>query len=134
MKHVEDLEVKDLMTWGVVTVPEDSRVIDVVNILVSGHVHTVAVVSKTGKAVGIVSDIDIIKAFGRDFSEVSVGEIMTKNIKTVRPDTKIKDAGEMMEKYDIHRLIVLNGNGNLQGVLSVTDIMREIVKIMKYRK
>ena len=59
MKHIEDKKVRDLMTYGVVTVPEYAKVINVIKILTEGYVHGVVVVGKEGKAAGVISEIDI---------------------------------------------------------------------------
>jgi CBS domain-containing protein len=127
MKHIEDKKVRDLMTYGVVTVPEYAKVINVIRILNEGHVHGVIVVGKEGKASGVVSEIDISKAFGRDLDEVTAEEIMSKPVKTIDINATINEAAKIMREGGFDRLVILDKNDFPRGLLSVTDIIKEIV-------
>lgn len=60
--------------------------------------------------VGIVTDGDIRRAMqrlGQDFFATPVEAIMSRNPKTISKDAKIVEAGEKMNHYSIHTLIVL---------------------------
>jgi len=126
MKHIEDKKVRELMTYGVVTVPEYAKVINVVKILTEGYVHGVVVVGKEGKATGVISEIDISKAFGHEFGEVTAREIMSKPVKTIDVNATVVDAAKIMREGGVDRLIILDKKGFPRGILSVTDIIREI--------
>ena len=110
MKRIEDKTVNDLMTHGVVTVPESRKVIDVIRILREGHIHGVMIVNNEGKAVGVISEIDLPKAFGRDLNDVTAKEIMSSPVKTVGIDEKIVDVTKTMIAKNIDRLFVLYDN------------------------
>jgi len=127
MKRIEDKTVNDLMTHGVVTVPESRKVIDVIRILREGHIHGVMIVNNEGKAVGVISEIDLPKAFGRDLNDVTAKEIMSSPVKTVGIDEKIVDVTKTMIAKNIDRLFVLYDNGFPRGVLSITDVINEVV-------
>ena len=49
-----------------------------------------------------------------------VAEVMSKDVKTVRPETPAADAWEMMRQQGIHHLVVMEGS-TLRGVLSARD-------------
>ena len=71
----------------------------------------VGVVLENEQLVGIITDGDIRRAMqrlGQAFFETPVAEIMTRNPKTISKDAKIVDAGETMNHYSIHTLIVLD--------------------------
>jgi predicted transcriptional regulator len=53
MKHIEDKKVKDLMTYGIISVPDYAKVMDAIKILLGMRVHGVVVVGKKGRAVGV---------------------------------------------------------------------------------
>ena len=126
MKHIEDKKVNELMTHGVVTVPEYAKVINVIKILTEGYVHGVVVVGKEGTASGVVSEIDISKAFGHDLGVVTAAEIMSKPVKTIDMNATAGEAAKIMREKGIDRLVILDKNGFPKGILSVTDIIREI--------
>ena len=48
---------------------------------------------------------------------MSVKDFMTKDLVTVTPKTKIFDAVDLMKKYDIHRLPVID-NDKLVGLIT----------------
>lgn len=129
-RKIEDKKVKDIMTYGAITIPDDSKVIDVVRILVEAHVHGVVVTNEKNEPLGAVSEIDIPKAFGRDFSEVKVTEIMSSPVKTISMEKTVKEAGEIMRDKHVHRLIVVDENNRIRGILSVTDIIKGIYNIL----
>ena len=125
-KPVEEREVKDLMTHGVIMVQKNSTTIDVIRTLVEGNVHGAIVTDESNEPCGVVSGIDIPKAFGRDFSKTPITEIMSTNIITIDVNDTIKNAGVMMKDRGIHRLIVVDKEGKMQGILSLWDIVTEI--------
>lgn len=130
-KVVEEQKVEDLMTHGVIIVPKEAMVIDVVGILVEGNVHGVIVTDDSNEPVGVVSEIDIPKAFGEDFSKTPVTQIMSTSISTIGMDEKIEKAGEIMKNKGIHRLIVVDEKGKMRGILAMWDIVMGIYDQLK---
>ena len=62
--------------------------------------------------VGIITDGDIRRAMqrlGQAFFDTPVAEIMSRNPKTISKDAKIVEAGETMNHYSIHTLVVVDG-------------------------
>ena len=77
--------------------------------------------------VGLITDRDIvIRVVGenRD-NEIPVSEVMTTNVETCRADEKLKDATKRMADMQIRRLLVVDDEGKLAGVLSLGDVARE---------
>lgn len=74
---------------------------------------------------GIVTDNDLRKrclAEGLSRQE-PVSKIMTRNLKTVQPETPALEALLMMSRGDIHHLPVVSGNRTV-GLISTTDLIR----------
>jgi CBS domain-containing protein len=59
-----------------------------------------------------------------DPMEVRVSEVMTKRVKTVRPDTNLDVAMGLMMAQDIGHLPVVDEEGKVVGILSKTDVVR----------
>ncbi len=131
MVKIEETKVKDIMTYGAITVPENTTVIEAVHILVEGGVHGVVVVNQRREPVGVVSEADIPKAFGRNFEDVKVTEIMHSPPEVIEIDKKVKYATEIMKNKHIHRLIVVDDSKEMRGILSLTDVIREIYRIAR---
>ena len=71
----------------------------------------VGVVLERGQLVGIITDGDIRRAMqrlGQAFFAAPVADIMSRNPKTISKDAKIVEAGETMNHYSIHTLIVVD--------------------------
>lgn len=74
----------------------------------------------SNKLVGIVTDGDIRRAMlrlGQSFFATPVSEIMSRNPKTINRNAKIVEAGETMNHYSIHSLIVLDNDAKVCGVI-----------------
>ena len=80
-----------------------------VGIVVEAVSYQPSVISHS-KLVGIITDGDIRRAMqklGQEFFATPVSAIMTKNPKTISKDAKIVEAGEKMNHYSIHTLVVV---------------------------
>ncbi|RAK52199.1 CBS domain-containing protein [Phenylobacterium deserti] len=79
------------------------------------------------RILGLITDRDIvIRVVGenRD-SEIPVSEVMTTSVETCRADDKLKEAAARMADLQIRRLLVVDDQGRLAGVLSLGDVARE---------
>lgn len=80
----------------------------------------VGIVLDKDQLVGIVTDGDIRRAMlrlGQDFFHTPVSDIMAREPKTINQNAKIVDAGEAMNHYSIHSLIVLDNSDHVVGVV-----------------
>ena len=80
----------------------------------------VGIVLEKDQLVGIVTDGDIRRAMlrlGQDFFHTPVSDIMAREPKTINQNAKIVDAGEAMNHYSIHSLIVLDNNNHVVGIV-----------------
>ena len=59
-----------------------------------------------------------------DRSARTVGEAMTRGLVTVRASALLHEAAQLMDAHRVHGLPVVDGDGNVVGVLSQTDLLR----------
>jgi len=113
----------------VVVVLKSEPVSEAISLMRSHHVGDVVVVETTAtgtKPVGILTDRDIvleILAEGVDLGAVSIGDVMSYELVTVTEDTKLIDTIKLMRDKGVRRIPVVNQQGELQGLLSVDDIL-----------
>lgn len=104
------------------------------------------VVDKSGRVLGVLSDLDLVKICGRespeDFKKMRAKDVMTPFIISVDPETSVYKAAELMSKEGVHRLFVLGKmkekertrfpSANMQavGVVSAKDVLNEITKFV----
>lgn len=105
-------KVEDVMfTENLPFVTPQTKMTEAIEIVTNGKLGVGIVVEK-GMLVGIITDGDIRRAMlrlGQDFFATPVVDIMSKNPKTINKDAKIVEAGETMNHYSIHTLVVMDG-------------------------
>ena len=78
------------------------------------------------KIVGVFTDGDLRRALdaGKDINRARVGEVMTREFKTITLRTLAAEALQQMERHKINALPVLDERGALAGVLNMHDLLR----------
>ncbi|HIL02054.1 MAG TPA: CBS domain-containing protein, partial [Myxococcales bacterium] len=77
-------------------------------------------VTRDGKAVGILTNRDL--RFVRDHSQ-AISSVMTQDeLVTVPPGTSMERAKELLHKYRIEKLLVVDKQGTLCGLITIKDI------------
>lgn len=91
-----------------------------------GGLGMAVVQDDSGRLVGIFTDGDLRRALERlgDLRSVAVGELMTCNPRTIGPDRLAVEAVDMMERYKVNQLIVVDTAGQLLGALNMHDLFR----------
>jgi CBS domain-containing protein len=133
MRATLDRQVKDIMHYGVITVSEATSVSDMCRMMSDNRVSCVAVTDYSREIVGVVSSTDIIAAGTRATQGgrfARAGLLMTTPLITVDAYDPVQRAMEVMVEHHIHRVMV-RLDGHVIGILSTTDIVREIAKTVK---
>ena len=128
--------VSRIMTESLFSVNTNNGIDDVVKILKEHNIRHIPVVSGN-KLIGMISKSDIERiSFVTDFtggsantsvySQLSIEQVMTKQLETLRPDDSIKEAAELFAKAQYHALPVVE-NGNLLGLVTTTDIINYLL-------
>lgn len=80
------------------------------------------------KLIGVVTDRDICcraVAPGRNASQTSVKSIMSEEVVTCSPDTAISEAVELMSERQIRRLMIVDDERQLVGIVAQADVATE---------
>lgn len=122
---------KDIMTERVITIPSTISIKEISRIMAREEVSGVAVIGPESGVVGIVSECDILRHFGKkNWELLTAEEIMTPHVEAIRPETTIEEAADVMQKKRIHRLLVMGRDLSEPqmpaGIVSASDIVREI--------
>jgi CBS domain-containing protein len=89
-------------------------------------VGTLVILDAGKRPVGIISDRDIMVhcvAEARDPTEVKLSEIMSAPVVTVPDGTPIEDALGWMARDGVRRLVVVDDDGRLVGILALDDVL-----------
>jgi IMP dehydrogenase len=81
-------------------------------------------VTQDGKLIGILTNRDL--RFETDMSK-RIGQVMTsQNLVTAPEGTTLSQAQEILKRYKIEKLPIVDGNGNLKGLITIKDIEKAI--------
>jgi len=117
--------VKDVMSSPVVTVLENTSVDKTAQLMSDGRLGCIIVTGKDGKALGIVTESDLVKrvlAKNIKPSKLPVNEVMSTPLITIDPDELLTETARRMSKLGVRRMGVVY-KGNLVGIISSKDIL-----------
>ena len=105
-----------------VTITSGKTIRDALDIMAHFHISGVPVVDD-GKLVGILTNRDIRFETNLD---LSVSDRMTgKNLITVKKGTTLEEAKSVLQKHRIEKLLVVDDEGVLCGLITVKDILKK---------
>ena len=122
------MQVRDIMTQQVASCAPDTDLREVAATMVKCDCGAIPVVDpQTRKAIGVVTDRDIVAravAAGQNPIGMKVDEVMTMPITAVGPETSLEDCLAQMEELQVRRMLVVDDQGRLCGIVSQADIAR----------
>jgi CBS domain-containing protein len=119
------MKVTDIMTENPAFCSVDTPLQEVARMMAECDCGSIPVTDQSNKPIGVVTDRDITirtLAHGKNPFEMIAGEVMTDNPVTVTPDTSLEECCNIMEKNQIRRIIVVNENGAVCGVVAQADV------------
>jgi CBS domain-containing protein len=125
LKRRMAMQVSEVMTRNVECARPTNSVFDVARQMKKLDVGALPVCGDNDRLVGIVTDRDIVLrgvAEGRNLDEVKVQDIMTPGIEYCVDDQPVKHAAQLMREKQIRRLVVLNDDHRLVGIVSLGDL------------
>ena len=116
--------VKQAMTKNVLVTNPNTTVRDTAKVM-SEHRVGCLVVMEDKKIAGIITELDIIQkvvANDKDPNTTTVGDVMTKDVLTVRADQTLEEASHIMVERNIKKLPVIEDD-HLVGIITATDLI-----------
>ena len=123
------MKVQEIMSAKPVCCAPDTSIREVAEMMVSEDVGEIPVCDDEGKPLGVVTDRDIVvRAVAErcDPAATTIGEIVTKDLVTVRPDDSIHSAALLMRDQAVRRILVCDDHQGLVGIVSIGDLAEEI--------
>lgn len=124
-----------LMTTEIITLPQDMTAEQVINKLreLAPGVETIYylfIVDPTNRLVGVLSLRALIVAA----PQTPISDIMVKSPITVHPDANQKHVAEVISKYNLLSLPVVDAEGKILGIVTVDDVIDFILPPIARRK
>ncbi|MEN6606628.1 MAG: IMP dehydrogenase [Bryobacteraceae bacterium] len=106
-----------------VTMSPDEKISDALEVMKRFRISGVPVV-KGGKLVGILTNRDL--RFETRY-DLPISDVMTKeNLITVPVGTTLEEAGQILHKHRVEKLLVVDDKYNLKGLITVKDIQKKL--------
>lgn len=124
------MQIKTIMTKHVECVAHDTTLIEAAKKMKQLDVGALPV-CENDRLVGMLTDRDIViesTSEGLDPTKNLVSQAMSSPVIYCFDDQNIADAAHLMESKQIRRIVVLNRNKNIQGILSLGDIATHAVE------
>ncbi|KZX12553.1 CBS domain-containing protein [Methanobrevibacter oralis] len=91
-----------------------------------------APVIKNNKVIGVFTLTDLVLAIAEDKEDACVGDLMSTNVVIVNENLKLANAIEIILKKSISRLIIADGDQNLLGIVTRTDLIDSITNLKDF--
>jgi CBS domain-containing protein len=117
------MQLREIMTPGVVTAALDARVLEVAQLMRDHSVGSVVLCDPEGEPMAMVTDRDLAVrglAADRQGSE-PVSDLASRPLVTGEPDMDLEEAAARMVQHRVRRLPVVDSDG-LAGIVTLDDI------------
>ncbi len=118
--------VKDVMVRTPASCGPDNNLGEAAAILWNRNCGLLPIVDSRQRVTGVVTDRDLCIAMGTRNclpSEITLAQVTSGKVYSCRSDETIPGALEIMTQHKVRRLIVVDGEGQLEGILSMDDIV-----------
>jgi CBS domain-containing protein len=123
---LSDTCVRDLMTPNPTSIGHGITVREAVALLEGRGIGAALVVNEDGRAVGVLSRSDALRAVLAGTDEAPVRDVMSPAVIAVRPDADARQAAVLMVRCGVQRVFVMEEDGVPVGVVSTTDLLRAL--------
>ena len=120
------MKVKDVMTPNATAIWLTESLADAAKLMWENDCGVLPIIKDGRKVIGMITDRDICMAAAmrdRNPSGISVEEVMTGQVYAVKPEDNIDQALQTMQEHKIRRLPVVSSEGELEGILSMNDVV-----------
>ena len=144
------MKVRDVMTYGVISVPESASIAEAIETMLRSRVSALVVFDADHALSGILSEGDLLRrselgsepkrpywlelligsgrladAYAHEHGR-KAGEVMTREVETITEDAELSEAVDRMIRRRIKRLPVLRGE-TLVGIVSRSDLLKGLL-------
>lgn len=137
------MNVKNYMTSNVVTVSEDTKVLEALDLMKDHNFHRLPVV-RNGKMVGLITEEIIqenspstatslsIHEMNYLLTKATVGDIMHKKVVTIQAEDLLEEAAASMLENEVGVLPVVEAGDKVIGIITDKDLFRAFIDVMGY--
>jgi CBS domain-containing protein len=127
----ESEPVSTIMSANVKTATEEETIQTVCKTMYENQIGSIVVVKRTVDGInpiGIITERDIVRQIGSSelfVVQAPIRQIMSTPLVTIRPNSLIRDAIEIMRLKNISRLPVIDNKGIMVGIVTYKDLLKQ---------
>lgn len=137
------MNVKNYMTSTVITVSEDTKVLEALDLMKKHHFHRLPVV-RNEKMIGLITEEIIqenspstatslsIHEMNYLLTKTTVGDIMHKEVVTIEAEDLLEEAAVLMLENEVGALPVVENKNKVIGIITDKDLFRAFIDVMGY--
>jgi CBS domain-containing protein len=116
----------EIMKSNPICLSAASSVLEAARLMRDQNIGFVPVCDSTGKVLGTVTDRDIaVRLVASQLpGDTQLAEIMTNEVVACRAEDEVDRAGTLMEQNRKSRILIVDDDGRLTGVVSLSDLAR----------
>jgi CBS domain-containing protein len=117
---------KEIMSHNVQWILPRETVASAAKLMAFHNLGLLPVCSLDGKPIGVITDRDIaLRVIGKDrlAAQTVAEDVMSSPVLFVSADCPVERVGQLMTKEKVSRLLVLDDDGHLVGIVSVADLL-----------
>jgi CBS-domain-containing membrane protein len=124
------LRIRDIMSTQVYSVEASASAEEAAWGLTRRHIGGAPARDDSGNLVGIISKSDLVNPEPSQWikGEATVGDLMNPDVVSLYADDPAMAAVTEMAKREIHRIVVLDEDGKLAGVVTPMDVVRALAR------
>jgi CBS domain-containing protein len=114
----------------VITVTSDATVAEAAALMRQHHIGALVIIADGGRPVAILTDRDIVievVAAGLAPQTVKVSEIVQRALTPVSEEASFTETVRLMTVNGVRRMPVVDARGRLVGIITLDDILRQLV-------
>jgi len=122
------LRIKDIMSKQVYVVDADASAVEAAWGLTRRHIGGAPARDANGNLVGVLSKGDLVNPEPAQWirGEATVGDLMNPDVISLYAEDPAMAAVAEMAKRDIHRIVVLDADSQLAGIVTPMDVVRAL--------
>ena len=123
------MNVGSLLKGGALVLQRNATLQETVRIMAERNVGLLPIVDDEGRPLAVISERDVIRALavGASLDDPALAAARREPLITVTPDVDVHEALVKMRRGGVRHLLVVNKEGQLVGVVSIRDFMRDDV-------
>ena len=123
------MRVKDVMNTEIFVLHEADEIIQASKFMKKERIRNLPVVDEHNKLIGLVTLRELVDALTDSQKDLTIGDIMIREVKAIGPDTPLKGAIEVMLINKFGSMPIVDSNRKLLGMVTELDLLKKLYSL-----